>query len=135
LVSPVAAGVNADPLVQYEGGIVNDTKIWHMLVNHVVSIVGWGTDPQTGEEFWIARNSWGQYWGELGYFRIAMGHNSLGIESEIAWATPGAFTVHNFPCNEDASNCGGGDSDRPRMKAATYVDPSTNPAVLLRLQR
>jgi Papain family cysteine protease len=111
---------------------VNDTKIWHMLVNHIVSIVGWSTDPATGEQFWIARNSWGQYWGELGYFRIAMGRNALGIESEIAWATPGDFTVHNYPCNEDASNCGGTGglesrlTSSPRMMSASFVDPSSD---------
>lgn len=38
---PVATGVNAEPLVKYEGGIVTDTKVWHMMVNHIVSIVGW----------------------------------------------------------------------------------------------
>lgn len=29
---PVAAGVNAEPLVQYEGGIVFDNKVWNMMV-------------------------------------------------------------------------------------------------------
>jgi cathepsin X len=29
---PVATGVNAEPLVEYTGGIVTDTKIWHMMV-------------------------------------------------------------------------------------------------------
>jgi cathepsin X len=29
---PVAAGVNAEPLVEYKGGIVRDTSIFHMLV-------------------------------------------------------------------------------------------------------
>lgn len=56
---PVAAGVNAEPIVKYQGGIVNDTAIWNMLVNHVVSIVGWGTDEETGDKYWIVRNSWG----------------------------------------------------------------------------
>lgn len=60
---PVAAGVNAEPLVDYKGGVVNNTKIWNMLVNHVVSIVGWDHDPETDETYWIVRNSWGQYWG------------------------------------------------------------------------
>merc|ERR1712183_273213 len=44
---PVATGVNAEPIVQYTGGRIDDTKIWHMLVNHVVSIVGWETDHET----------------------------------------------------------------------------------------
>lgn len=57
---PVAAGVNAEPIVNYEGGVVNNTKIWNMMVNHIVSIVGWGTDKTTGLQHWIVRNSWGQ---------------------------------------------------------------------------
>lgn len=113
---PVATGVNAEPLVDYTGGRVNDTKVWHMLVNHIVSIIGWETDPETGLIYWIVRNSWGQYWGEMGYFRILAGHNSLGIELEVAWATPGKFTVHNYPCYEDGSNC---------VETQVYDDPST----------
>ena len=60
-----------------------------------------------------------------------MGKNALGIESTIAWATPGAFTVANFPCNEDGSNCNGGESVRTQH----YVDPSkTREALGRRLQ-
>jgi hypothetical protein len=53
----------------------------------------------------------------MGYFRILAGHNSLGIELEVAWATPGEFTVHNFPCYEDGVNC---------VDTQVYEDPSTN---------
>ncbi|KAL3920899.1 MAG: hypothetical protein SGILL_003032 [Bacillariaceae sp.] len=59
---PIATGVNAEPLVEYTGGRVDDTKFWHMMVNHVVSIVGWETDADSGDVYWIVRNSWGQYW-------------------------------------------------------------------------
>jgi cathepsin X len=59
---PVATGVNAEPLVQYTGGIVNNTKIWNMMINHIVSIVGWGTDAETGKQYWIVRNSWYVRW-------------------------------------------------------------------------
>jgi hypothetical protein len=52
---------------------------------------------------------------EMGFFRILAGHNSLGIEMEVAWATPGAFTVHNYPCYEDGANC---------AKTQYYEDPS-----------
>jgi hypothetical protein len=34
-----------------------------------------------------------EYWGEMGHMRLEMGKNLLGIESDIAWATPGEFTV------------------------------------------
>ena len=50
--------MNAEPLVDYDGEIVYDSHFWNMMVNHVVSIVGWDTDPATGEEYWIVRNSW-----------------------------------------------------------------------------
>jgi hypothetical protein len=66
----------------------------------------------------------GQYWGNMGFFNIVMGKNALGIEMEIAWATPGAFTIENFPCNEDGSNC---QTDGSGMQALVYEDPSKDP--------
>jgi len=113
---PVAATVNAEPIVEYAGGVFDDDS-FSQRTNHIVSIVGWGLDNESGKKHWIVRNSWGQYWGEMGYFRIAMGGNLLGIESEVAWATPGAFTVNNFPCSEDGKNC------HPNG-VQYYIDPS-----------
>jgi cathepsin X len=55
--------------------------------------------------------------GEMGYMRIEMGKNLLGIEGEIAWATPGSFTVINFPCYENGENC---------VQQQEFVDPSSN---------
>ena len=52
----------------------------------------------------------------MGYVRLEMGHNVLGIESMCSWATPGTFTEVNFPCDEDGANCG------PQI--AKYIDPS-----------
>eukprot|EP01003_Olkasia_polycarbonata_P003452 NODE_213_length_1197_cov_293.869338_g160_i1.p1 GENE.NODE_213_length_1197_cov_293.869338_g160_i1~~NODE_213_length_1197_cov_293.869338_g160_i1.p1 ORF type:complete len:355 (-),score=102.67 NODE_213_length_1197_cov_293.869338_g160_i1:132-1166(-) len=111
---PIACGVNAEPILKYPGGVFDDASAGKG-INHIISVVGWGADKNTGKKFWVVRNSWGEYWGELGYFRIAMGGNQLGIEADCAWATPKDFTVHNFACWEDGSNC---------QKTAHYVDPA-----------
>ena len=132
---PVAATINAEPIVEYQGGVFTDDS-HSQSTNHIVSIVGWGqfsdSDSNTGDDekktYWIIRNSWGQYWGEMGYVRVEAGKNILGIEGEVAWATPGAFTVHNFPCHEDGKNCDF--HDKPAVHTQHYVDPSTDKSAL-----
>ena len=101
---PVACTINAEPLVKYTGGVM-DVPHESRQVNHVISIVGWGHDEDSNKSYWIVRNSWGEYWGEMGYVRVVMGSNQLGLESECVWAVPGEFTEHNKPCFEDGSNC------------------------------
>jgi len=124
---PVAAGINANPILGYTGGVIKTGGFVDMLVDHIVSIVGWGVDEE-GDEYWIIRNSWGQYWGEMGFLRVKTGSNLLGIESTVAWATPGQFTTaNNFPCGEGGGGCGGeeGDDNGPH-RTQFYVDPSTD---------
>jgi cathepsin X len=83
---PVGAGIDATPeLEAYQGGVFSQEKLFTM-ANHEVSIVGWGV--ANGSEYWHARNSWGTYWGEAGYFRIKMHSENLGIEHECDWGVP-----------------------------------------------
>eukprot|EP00804_Cyclotella_cryptica_P006446 CCRYP_018069-RA/>CCRYP_018069-RA protein AED:0.11 eAED:0.11 QI:51/1/1/1/0.6/0.5/6/237/374 len=124
---PVAAGINANPLLDYKGGVIKDGGFVDMLIDHIVSIVGWSVD-EDGDEYWIVRNSWGQYWGEMGFLRIQTGRNLLGIESSVAWATPGQFTVSdNFPCGEGGGGCGGDESNTNGPHVTQfYKDPSSD---------
>jgi cathepsin X len=101
---PVACGVNAEAILKYTGGIM-DVPYKGRMISHVISIVGWGYDETTKKQHWIVRNSWGEYWGEMGFFRVVLGSNQLGLEAECVWATPGKFTEHNKGCFEDGSNC------------------------------
>lgn len=92
---PVKASINAAGIVDYEGGIITNTSfpgVFNRTHNHGVSLVGWGVDPVSQLQYWIIRNSWGSFWGELSFFRLQLGQNLLGIESNIAWATPGHFS-------------------------------------------
>lgn len=113
---PVAAEVNGKPLHNYTGGIFTDQTASNK-TTHIVSIVGWSIDKEDGIEHWIVRNSWGQYWGEMGFFRIQLGLNLLGIEKKISWATPGSYTETEFSLDE--ANTG-------YLSTKTYVDPSLN---------
>lgn len=58
------------------------------LTNHAVLLVGYGTDEETKEDYWLVKNSWGTKWGEDGYFRILRGHDECGIESIAVEVTP-----------------------------------------------
>jgi hypothetical protein len=35
----VAAGINADPLIDYKGGVIKDGGLVDMIIDHIVSIV------------------------------------------------------------------------------------------------
>jgi len=99
---PISCGIDANPTLQYTGGIATDAG---EEVDHVVSVVGWGKEGD--QSYWHVRNSWGEYWGEFGYIRVAFG--ALKLEEECAWAVPLTFTApENFNqvhCFEDGSNC------------------------------
>lgn len=95
---PIACGINAEPILDYKGGIFNNPEESNT-INHIISIVGWGYDNSTNINYWIVRNSW----GELGYINVAMGQ--LGLEDDCAWVKLKGWTENNYPCNEDGSNC------------------------------
>ncbi|XP_054719292.1 LOW QUALITY PROTEIN: dipeptidyl peptidase 1-like [Uloborus diversus] len=79
--------------MNYAGGIYHHTGVGarfnpFYLVNHGVLITGYGISNESGEKFWIVKNSWGTGWGENGYFRIRRGTNECNIESMAVSAIP-----------------------------------------------
>jgi hypothetical protein len=49
---------------------------------HAANIIGWGEEQ--GVKYWLVKNSWGNNWGDSGYFKIERGVDLCGIEIEIA---------------------------------------------------
>ena len=54
------------------------------MLDHTIFVVGWGYDEKLKMPYWIARNSYGDHWGQSGDFHVRMGHNDFGIESELS---------------------------------------------------
>jgi len=100
---PISCGIDANPLLNYESGIIKTKGVG---TDHVISVVGWGSDDQDGM-YWIVRNSWGEYWGEMGYVRVARG--ALSVEDQCAWAVVKSYTASELDnqvhCHEGGDNC------------------------------
>merc|ERR1719235_2468807 len=100
---PISCGIDAAPILNYTSGIASDPGEG---MDHVISVVGWGNDDTEGQ-YWIVRNSWGEYWGEQGYIRVKSG--SLALERSCVYAVPKDFTApernNDMHCFEDGSNC------------------------------
>ncbi|XP_038674159.1 dipeptidyl peptidase 1 [Scyliorhinus canicula] len=91
---PVSVAFEVYPdFMHYRGGIYYHTGLSDPfnpfeLTNHAVLLIGYGSDPQTKQNYWIVKNSWGTSWGENGYFRILRGSDECAIESIAIAATP-----------------------------------------------
>jgi len=83
---PISAAftVYADFLT-YTSGVYKHTT-GAELGGHAIKILGWGTEG--GQDYWLAMNSWNQYWGDFGYFKIARGTDECGIEDDMVTGLP-----------------------------------------------
>ena len=62
--------------VYYKENCMNTTEIF----NHAAVIVGYGND--NGEDYWLVKNSWGFWFGDGGYIKMARNReNNCGIAS------------------------------------------------------
>jgi len=79
----------------YSSGIYADPKCTTSTLNHAIQVVGYGST--NGQDYWIARNSWGSSWGMKGDILIARNKaNVCGIASHACYAQ----NVKNCLCLE-----------------------------------
>lgn len=89
---PVVATMNVyQDFYSYVRGVYRHT--WGSLVGgHAVVLVGY--DDAGG--YWIAKNSWGTYWGESGWFRIAYGECEIDDYAYVPVMPPSATPTPAF---------------------------------------
>ena len=89
---PIVVSFSPDYLfMHYKRGIYNsigntwltkeEPKPEWVKVDHSVVLAGWGYDEEKQVPYWLLQNSWGEKWGEDGYFKMIRGIDQGGIES------------------------------------------------------
>jgi len=81
----VCADAKMEAYLTSDGVFVGDCT----QIDHEISVAGWGVD-ESGTKYWIVRNSWGQYFGDFGWFNIMRGGTmaqGAAIETDCDWAT------------------------------------------------
>jgi cathepsin B len=87
---PVQTGFMVyEDFMHYKGGVYEHAH-GNKLGGHAVKIVGWGKEDD--KEFWIAQNSWGNGWGENGFFRIKFGECMFDENAYVGQANVNDFT-------------------------------------------
>ncbi|XP_065898019.1 cathepsin L-like isoform X2 [Dysidea avara] len=86
---PLSVLINAITLQFYHKGV------WDPLLacspsdlDHAVLLVGYGTESSLFKDkpYWVIKNSWGEKWGEDGYFRMIRGKSRCGIDQGVTSA-------------------------------------------------
>lgn len=85
---PVSVAIEADrsAFQLYKGGVFTSVTCGTQL-DHGVLLVGYGTDAESGLDYWKVKNSWGSSWGEEGYIRLQRGKDLCGIALQASYPT------------------------------------------------
>jgi len=84
---PITAAIAASSSAfqSYSQGIFDEDTCGEASTNHNVVLVGYGTEPATGVEYWILKNSWGSSWGEHGFMRLRiLSEDAPSLRSSVA---------------------------------------------------
>lgn len=68
---PVSIAIEADDerMQFYEDGVFTSSNCGTK-VDHAMTIVGYGIDPEEGLKYWKIKGTWSDSWGEEGYIRV-----------------------------------------------------------------
>ena len=89
---PVSVAIDASSVAfqLYFGGVMSGGGLLGCgtSLDHGVLVVGYGTEK--GKDYWLVKNSWGSWWGEHGYFKLARDDKSTdagtcGIQMQASY--------------------------------------------------
>ena len=83
-IGPISVLVQVkENLQHYDSGIYYIPEWESSKIMHAMLIVGYGTDNQLKQDYWLLKNSFGSNWGENGYIRMARNrNNNCGIVNQ-----------------------------------------------------
>jgi len=89
---PVAIAIDAShqSFQFYSSGVYEDsaccTNCQQSDLDHGVLLVGFGTDPDSGKDYWLVKNSWNSGWGDNGYIKmIRDSEGSCGVPTYASY--------------------------------------------------
>ncbi|OIW01575.1 hypothetical protein TanjilG_21155 [Lupinus angustifolius] len=97
---PLAIGINAIFMQTYIGGVSCPLICSRRRLNHGVLLVGYAAKGfsilrLSNKPYWIIKNSWGEKWGEHGYYKLCRGHGICGMNTMVSAAMVAQTQANN----------------------------------------